>query len=85
MSNNAPLDKTLAKYRADLVTAGVSGPDLWFAIFKASRSKTDPEKTLLPTVILINANHESFGDLRRRGFVLAFGWWDFSVKFGLIK
>lgn len=35
MSNNALLDKTLAKYRADLVAAGVSGTALLFALYKA--------------------------------------------------
>lgn len=48
------------------------------------RSKQDAEKTVLPTVIFINTNHQSFEDLRHRGFVIAIGWWDFSIKVGLI-
>lgn len=49
------------------------------------RDKSDPEKAVLPTVIFINTNHEDFEpDIRKNGFVLALGWWDFSVKVALI-
>lgn len=51
--------------------------------FKISREKSDPEKAVLPTIIFVNTNHETFGDIGNRGFVLCFGWWDFSVRAGL--
>ena len=51
--------------------------------FKVGRNKADPEKTVLPTILFINTNHEAFTDVRHRGFMLCFGWWDFAVKFGV--
>jgi len=51
--------------------------------FKVGRDKADPEKTVLPTILFINTNHEAFTDVRHRGFMLCFGWWDFAVKFGV--
>ena len=51
--------------------------------FKMSREKSDPEKTVLPTILYINTNHESFTDVRHRGFMICVGWWDFSIKFGV--
>lgn len=51
--------------------------------FKVGRDKAYPEKRVLPTILFINTNHEAFTDVRRRGFMLCFGWWDFAVKFGM--
>lgn len=48
------------------------------------RAKQDPEKCVLPTIVYINTNHSSFGDLRKNGFMLFIGWWDFSISFGVI-
>ena len=50
---------------------------------KVGRNKADPEKTVLPTILFINTNNEAFTDVRHRGFMLCFGWWDFAVKFGV--
>ena len=49
------------------------------------RNKSDPEKCVLPTILFINSNHYSFNEYRRSGFMICFGWWDFSVKFGLFS
>jgi len=51
--------------------------------FKAGRNSSDPEKVILPTLMFINSNHEAFEDVRRPGFMLCIGWWDYSIKFGL--
>jgi hypothetical protein len=51
--------------------------------FNASRNADDPEKSILPSLIFINANHPSFAGIKRKGFMLCIGWWDFSVKFGI--
>lgn len=51
--------------------------------FDIGRAKSDVEKCVLPTILFINTNHNAFTNLRRKGFLLCFGWWDFSVKFGL--
>ena len=51
--------------------------------FKAGKNKADPEKAILPTIMFINSNHLSFEDVRRPGFMLCIGWWDYSIKFGL--
>jgi len=48
----------------------------------AGRGMQDPEKAVLPTIIYVNTNHEAFGDLRSKGFVVAVGWWDYSIKVG---
>ena len=50
---------------------------------KVGRDKAEPEKTVLPTILFINTNHESFTDARHRGFMLCVGWWDYSIKLGL--
>lgn len=52
--------------------------------FIASRSKKDPEKAILPTIIFINTNHKSFKEVRHKGFMIVFGWWDYSIKIGLL-
>ena len=44
----------------------------------------DPEKCVLPTIIFVNFNHSSYGDLRRKGFAICIGWWDLSVKLFVI-
>jgi len=52
--------------------------------FIARRAKEDPEKCVLPTIVFINTNHPAFEKGRKKGFMLVFGWWDFSVKFGMV-
>ena len=51
--------------------------------FIANRSPKDPEKCILPTIMYINTNHSSFNELRQRGAMIVFGWWDYSIKVGL--
>jgi len=53
--------------------------------FSIGRNKEDVEKAVLPTIIYINTNHPKFTDLSRKGFIIAIGWWDWSIKFGVIK
>ena len=53
--------------------------------FSASRDKQDPEKSVLPMILFINTNHPFFTNGRRKGFMLAFGWWDWSVKFWFVS
>lgn len=48
------------------------------------RACEDPGKSVLPLILFINTNHDSFGDLRRLGFVVFVGWWDFYVEFGWV-
>ena len=52
--------------------------------FNIDRSKTSPSKAVLPTVVFISTNHSSFGELRRNGFMLIVGWWDFAAKITII-
>jgi len=52
-------------------------------VFTIGRNSMDAEKSVLPTILYINTNHPHFADSRHRGFVLVFGWWDFSIKVGL--
>lgn len=47
-----------------------------------SRDQGEPEKAVLPAIIFLSSNHPSFEELRRPGFLICIGWWDFSVKFG---
>lgn len=51
---------------------------------KYGRDKSDPEKSVLPCLIFIDSNHSQFDDLRTPGFMLCIGWWDYSLKIGLI-
>ena len=52
--------------------------------FDYGRDKQDSEKAVLPTVIYISAN--SFPEYENiKGFMLAFGWWDWSIKVGIFK
>jgi len=53
--------------------------------FIASRTPQDPEKAILPTIFWISTNHPSFKDLKRKGFMFVFGWWDWSIKIGFYK
>ena len=53
--------------------------------FKIGRDKEDVEKLVIPSIIFINTNHESFKETRLKGFMVCFGWWDYSIKFGIIK
>ena len=48
------------------------------------RDKDCVEKAVLPTVIFVNSNHPTFGELRTPGFCIGLGWWDWSVKFFVI-
>lgn len=50
---------------------------------KIGRDVADPEKLVFPSILFISTNHESFGDLRRKGCMICVGWWDFSIKFGM--
>jgi hypothetical protein len=52
-------------------------------MFEYGQNKDEAEKAVLPTLLFINPNHESFKELRHRGLILCFGWWDYSIKFGL--
>ena len=49
------------------------------------RSKLDCEKMVLPSVVYVNTNHPAFKDTRRSGFMICIGWWDWSIKIGIIK
>lgn len=51
--------------------------------FKVGRDKAYPAKKVLPTILFVNTNHEAFADVRHRGFILCFGWWDFEIKLGI--
>ena len=53
--------------------------------FRYGRAIGDPEKTVLPTIIFMNTNHHSFGDVKRSGWVLIAGWWDFWCGFTFIS
>ena len=57
----------------------------WFSMtqvcFTADRTPEDPEKTILPALLFVNSNHPAFEDIRRPGFMLCLGWWDYSLKF----
>lgn len=53
-------------------------------IFIVGRDKNDVEKAVIPTVLYINPNHQVFEEARTPGFMIALGWWDFSIKLGLI-
>lgn len=46
----------------------------------AGRYKSDPEKAVLPTIIYCSDTHNS-----RTGHVLAFGWWDFAIRFFFMR
>jgi len=48
--------------------------------WRIGRKKNDPEKCVLPTITFVNTNHSSLEALRQPGFVLAIGWWDWSIK-----
>ena len=52
--------------------------------FSIGRDKADPEKAVTPMIMYINTNHSAFTDVKRKCFMLIFGWWDFSIKFGRI-
>lgn len=53
--------------------------------WKFGRSKMDSEKAVLPAILFINTNHPSFKDLRKKGFMIALGWWDWSVKVWVLE
>jgi len=50
----------------------------------AGRNQKDPEKCVLPTILFISTNHPSFDEVRRPGFMICLGWWDYSIKLGVI-
>lgn len=55
--------------------------NLWWA-FNIGRDKQEPEKALLPALIIINS--KSFPEFEHvSGYMFALGWWDWSVKFGI--
>ena len=55
--------------------------NLWLA-FNIGRDKQEPEKALLPALIIINS--KAFPEFEHiSGFMLALGWWDWSIKFGI--
>ena len=49
-----------------------------------SRDADDPEKLVLPSIVFISLNHPFFAEDRTKGFMICIGWWDISVKFGII-
>ena len=51
--------------------------------FKIGRDKQDVEKCVIPAILFINTNNKEFGENAHRGFVICFGWWDYSLKIGL--
>lgn len=51
--------------------------------FLAGRDPQEPEKSILPAILWINTNHPTFEEFRHRGFMIIFGWWDWSIKIGL--
>lgn len=52
--------------------------------FLIGRNKEDVEKMVLPAIVYINTNHEAFKEDRMRGFLICIGWWDWSIKLGII-
>lgn len=50
----------------------------------AERKPQDCQKAILPTAIFVNTNHSSFAELRQKGFFIYVGWWDFSIRFGMV-
>ena len=49
---------------------------------KFDKSKKDPEKAVLPTIIFMNFKNKSFPKIKGiTGFAIAVGWWHWSVKF----
>ena len=56
--------------------------------FDIGRDKDDCEKAVTPVIIFINVQHPSFEinkDKSMKGFMIAIGWWDFSIKLFYIK
>lgn len=51
---------------------------------KAGRSIDDPEKAVLPTIVVINTNHNSFGDIGRPGFSIMLAWWDWAIQMAIV-
>jgi hypothetical protein len=50
----------------------------------AYASPEDVEKAVLPAIIFINTNHETFEDNRRVGFYIAIGWWHYAAAIGIL-
>ena len=48
-----------------------------------SNDKNNVEKAVLPAIIFINTNHKTFREYKHRGFLLAIGWWHYSIKIGI--
>ena len=57
--------------------------DITKIYLKAGKNAADPEKVVFPTILFINSNHPAFEDVRRPGFMICLGWWDYSIKFGV--
>jgi len=52
--------------------------------FIIGRTPEDPEKCILPTIMFINTNHSAFKEVKTQGFMVVFGWWDYSIKIGML-
>lgn len=46
--------------------------------FRASRSRNDPERAVLPALVFISGRVEDC-----RGFGIYLGWWDFAIGFNV--
>lgn len=55
-----------------------------FWTLHVKRSKDDPEKLITPAILFVSANHPAFEEDRQNGFLLALGWWDFSIRLAII-
>ena len=53
--------------------------------FTIGRDSDDVEKLVLPSIVFVNTSHREFKESKRKGFMLIFGWWDFSISFGFLK
>jgi hypothetical protein len=58
---------------------------LWIILGRPNRQKQDAEKLVFPGVVFVNTRHKAFSEEDRKpGFLLFFGWWDWSACFGII-
>lgn len=49
---------------------------------KAGRSINDPEKAVLPTILVINTNHPAHGI---PGFCIMLIWWDWEIRLTVVS
>lgn len=47
---------------------------------QVGRAASDPEKLVLPGVVLCFASHPHFDMPDAHGFTLTVGWWDFYIR-----